>query len=107
MIIYYYCHCNVIKNLGAIHSTIIDTISYCIIKLYFYHELPKYYFIYLLLCLFSLLIYLEIIELNFCGLNENIKIKIEERGNKETNILLINSMLHTNSDSSILNLYKH
>ena len=98
MIIYYYCHCNVIKNLGPIHSTIIDTISYCIIKI-FYDLLHYNDIIYLFLCLFSLLIYLEIIELNFCGLNENIKIKIEERGNKETNILLINTMLYINSNS--------
>ena len=57
-IIYHYCHFTIIKNLGPIHSTIVDTISFCIIKLYFDHELPKYYFIYLFLCLFSLLIYL-------------------------------------------------
>ena len=106
MIIYYYCHYTIIKNLGPIHSIIVYTISYFILKL-FYHSLPYNDIIYLFLCLFSLLIYLEIIELNFCGLNENIKIKIEERGKKETNILLINRMLDINSDSSILELYKH
>ncbi len=98
-IIYYYCHYTIIKNLGPIHSTIVYIISYCIILLYFYHELPKYYFIFLFLCLFSLLIYLEIIELNFCGLNKNIKIEIEKRGKIETNILLYNTMLYINSDS--------
>ena len=103
MIIYYYCHCNVIKNLGPIHSAIIDTISYCIIKLCFYYSLHYNDIIYLFLCLFSILIYLEIIELNFCGLNENIKIKIEERAKKETNILLVNTKDSFISDSLILN----
>ena len=102
-IIYYYCHYTIIKNLGPIHSTIVDTISYCIIKL-FYHSLHYNDIIYLFLCIISLLIYLEIIELNFCGLNENIKIKIEERAKKEINILLINSSTSFSSDSSILNL---
>ena len=105
--IFCYCHYTIIKNLGPIHSTIVDTISYCIIKLYFYHELPKYYFIYLFLCLFSLLIYLEIIELNFCGLNKNIKREIEKRGKIETNILLSNTTSSLNSDSSILNSDVH
>ena len=98
MIIYYYCHCNVIKNLGPIHSAIIDTISYCISKL-FYHSLHYNDIIYLFLCLFSLLIYLEIIELNFCRLNKNIKIEIEKRGKIETNILLSNTMTYINYDS--------
>ena len=98
MIIYYYFHFHVIKKLGPIHSTIIDIISYCIIKLY-YHSLPYNNIINLFLCIISLLIYLEIIELNFCGLNENIKIEIEERGKIETNILLSNTTTYINSDS--------
>ena len=106
MIIYYYFHFHVIKKLGPIHSTIIDIISYCIIKLY-YHSLPYNDIIYLLLYLFSLLIYLEIIELNFCGLNENIKIEIEKRGKIETNILLVNTTTSSSSDSEILNLDEH
>ena len=36
-------------------------------------------FIYLL----STLVFMEIIELNFCNLNNNLKIKIESRANKE------------------------
>ncbi len=98
MIIYYYCHFNIIKNLGPIHSVIIDTISYCIIVSFFY-SLHYNDIIYLFLCLFSLLIYLEIIELNFCGLNKNIKIEIDKRGNIETNILLSNTMTYINYDS--------
>ena len=103
MIIYYYYHCNVIKNLGPIHSAIIDTISYCIILLYSINSLHYIEIIFLFLCLFSLLIYLEIIELNFCGLNENIKTEIEKRGKIETNILLVNTTSSFNSFSLILN----
>ena len=102
MIIFSYFHFTIIKNLGPIHSTIIDTISHCIIKLYFYHSLHYNDIIYLFLCLFSLLIYLEIIELNFCGLNENIKTEIEEREKTETNILLSNTTSSFNSDHLIL-----
>ena len=74
-------------------------ILYHIVFSIYFYSLPKYYIIYLFLCLFSLFIYLEIIELNFCGLNENIKIKIEERGKKETNILLVNTSTSFSSDS--------
>ena len=56
-IIYYYCHFTIIKNLGPIHSAIIDTISFCIFKLYSINSLPYKDIIYLFLCLFSLLIY--------------------------------------------------
>ncbi len=105
-IIYYYCHFTIIQNLGPIHSTIVDTISYCIIKL-FYHSLHYNDIIYLFLCLFSLLIYLEIIELNFCGLNKNIKIEIEKREKIETNILLLNTTTSFSSYSSILNSDEH
>ena len=40
-------------------------------------------FILFLLNLFCLLVYLEIIELNFCGLNENVRRNISIRGNYE------------------------
>ena len=43
----------------------------------------KYLFILLLLQFFCLLVYLEIIELNFCGLNENIKRNIQIRAANE------------------------
>ena len=98
MIIYYYFYFTVIQNLEPIHSTIVYTISYCIFKL-FYYSLHYNDIIFLFLCLFSLLIYLEIIELNFCGLNKNIKTKIEERGKIETNILFSNTTTYINSDS--------
>ena len=98
-IIYYYCHFNIIKNLGPIHSIIVYTISYCIIVLYSINSLLYIDIIYLFLCIISLLIYLEIIELNFWGLNKNIKIEIDKRGKIETNILLSNTMTYINYDS--------
>ena len=99
MIIYYYCHFNIIKNLGPIHSIMVYTISYCIIVLYSINSLLYIDIIYLFLCIISLLIYLEIIELNFWGLNKNIKIEIDKRGKIETNILLSNTMTYINYDS--------
>ncbi len=45
-------------------------------------------FIYLL----SILVFMEIIELNFCNLNNNLKIKIESRANKENDNY--NEMIH-------------
>jgi hypothetical protein len=46
--------------------------------------------------------YLEILELNFCGLNENLKIKIRERGDKEVIYLLLEKI----KDSSINSIDK-
>ena len=49
-------------------------------------DLPskQYYFLILFVFqIFCLLIYLEIIELNFCGLNKNTKRNIRERGLSE------------------------
>ena len=45
------------------------------------HKVEKYYCIIIfVLQFFCLLVYLEIIELNFCGLNKNIKANINKRG---------------------------
>ena len=44
----------------------------------------KYYCIFFFVFQFlALMIYLEILELNFCGLNENTKSKIEYRGQQD------------------------
>ena len=58
-------------------------------------EDPKkfYFIIFYILQLFSLLIYLEIIELNFCGLNKNTKRNIELRGKDEISLMNRNDSL--------------
>ena len=48
-------------------------------------------------------IYLEIIELRFCGLNKDIKKNIIERGEMETNDLLIDVNSSKNKDENIIN----
>ena len=59
----------------------------------------KYYFlVFFVLQFISLLIYLEIIELNFCKLNANTKRKIEFRGNKDISMVNERDSINTNSD---------
>ena len=65
------------------------------------NEIKKFSFINFI-PLISSLIYLEILELNFCGLNENLKIKIRERGDKEVIYLLLEKI----KDSSINSIDK-
>ena len=43
------------------------------------------------------LVFLEIIELNFCGLNKNIKRNIRGRAKEDTNLLLMNTITHRES----------
>ena len=43
------------------------------------------------------LVFLEIIELNFCGLNKNIKRNIQKRAKEDTNLLLMNTSTHRES----------
>jgi hypothetical protein len=73
----------IISNLTPIHSLICYNFAYII-----YHLIiKKNYLIDIglleILCLISTFIYLEIIELNFCGLNENLKKNIKERELRE------------------------
>ena len=66
----------------------------------------KYYCIILfVLQFFFLLVYLEIIELNFCGLNKNVKKSVDKRGvdellgdNGRDSILGINENIDINKD---------
>ena len=74
----------IISNLTPIHSLICYDFAYII-----YHLIiKKNYLIDIglleILCLISTFIYLEIIEINFCGLNENLKKNIKERELRET-----------------------
>ena len=51
--------------------------------------------------LISIMIYLELIELNFCNLNHNLKKNIENRGIIEYNINHIYDEIDTNSSADI------
>ena len=90
--LYAYFTILIIKNLSPEYMICSDSILYFIIKIiiFIYYisigELTKKITFDTLAQLFSLLgtiIYLEIIELNFCGLNFNLKNKIRKRGKIE------------------------
>ena len=77
---------------SVIHSEIINIILPLIITLInSYGDKGFYYFLKLLLCniflIISLLIYIEIIELNFCGLDNNIRRKILDREIDDQNMI--------------------
>ena len=84
-----------IYYLNPMYCLLLNNISYGIQRLVlFLFNIKMEYFVYLLLCEISEIvaiigytIYLEIIELNFCGLSDNIKRKIIIKGEKEFNKL--------------------
>ena len=81
-----------------IHSYMTDYISYLIFEKVFIEKV-KISDILMITCIISSLIYLEIIILNFCNLNKNIRTNIEERSNIEIN----HELAETDYDSEIDN----
>ena len=71
----------IILKLGPIHATICYHIS--IIIVYYFSNYSKLntleFYLFIFLEFFSTLIYLEIIELNFCGFDKNLKKNISDR----------------------------
>ena len=88
----------IISKLGPIHSYMTDYISYLIFEKVFIEKV-KISDILMITCIISSLIYLEIIILNFCNLNKNIRTNIEERSNIEIN----HELAETDYDSEIDN----
>ena len=65
-------------------------INVFIIIILFYEKLDLSFLIILILefiLIFSILLYLEIIELGFCGLNKNIKYQIELREREQIKLI--------------------
>ena len=60
------------KEFGAVYSRMYESFSY---------------FIVMVVLTILALIYIEIIELKFCGLNKNVKIRIVEKERRESIIL--------------------
>ena len=87
--IFYYIYYRMIYENSVIHGEIIYIFLYIINSLsnIFYHSINKYFQLLILLdsiiILFSILIYVEFIELNFCGLNDNIRKNILKREKDE------------------------
>ena len=75
----------IILKLGPIHATICYHIS--IIIVYYFSNDSKLntleFYLFIFLEIFSTLIYLEIIELNFCGFDKNLKKNISDRAINE------------------------
>ena len=91
----YYEFYKIIIKLGPIHAFMSGAIGYSLMNiiLEFQNYRKLYKIIRILLLILSVLIYLEILELNFCELNHNLKKRIIQRNNKEIqNIILNNSM---------------
>ncbi len=77
MMINYYLGYKIISELGPIHRIMTDLISIYILEIIFHNEFEL--IVIGLLLIICCLIYLEIIQLNFCNLNKNLKINIANR----------------------------
>ena len=73
----------IVLKLGVIHAFIIDSLSNFILLSFDLSKINIIEIIIIGLSIISCLIYLEIMELNFCGLNHNIKKIIGNRAIKE------------------------
>ena len=80
-LIYNFLLCKIISKLSPLHSELIEYITLFINFFIDKNEIIDY--IILGSCFISSLIYLEILILNFCDLNKNIKENISERGDYE------------------------
>ena len=85
-IIYYIIYV-ILQKLGGVHSLLIYYTIYFLLSNFFIYFTLLYNIIYIF-TIISGLIYLEIIEINCCGLNKNLKKNIEIRSNEEVNIML-------------------
>ena len=97
MMINVYLEFKIISELGLIHRFMSDLISTYISEII----INKKFDLLLigLLLIISGLIYLEIIQLNFCGLNINIKQNIEKRMDEEFKNQFKQNNITTNRDS--------
>ena len=95
----HFLYYTIINKFGPIHSSMSDIISTFILELIFYNQYNSLSIAFGILSIISCLIYLEIIELNFCNLNKNIKKNISKRGEKE----IIEQLIINDSISSIEN----
>ena len=77
MMINFYLGYKIISELGPIHRIMTDFIAIYIMEIIFNNEFEL--ILIGLLLIICCLIYLEIIQLNFCSLNKNLKINITNR----------------------------
>lgn len=79
------------KEFGAVYSRMCESFSYFIVMvvlvIFEFEKQEIEYIIFIFVLTILALIYIEIIELKFCGLNKNVKIRIVERERRESIIL--------------------
>jgi hypothetical protein len=97
VLIQVFLYCIIILKLGVIHAFIIDSLSNFILLSFGLSKINIIEIIIIGLSIISCLIYLEIIELNFCDLNHNIKNNIGKRAINE-----IKNEVESFNNSSIL-----
>ena len=97
----------IIDKLGPIHVYLSDLISYTILNklfLYFDKKVPEYAsidFIIILILLISMLIYFEIVQLNFCGLNKNTKKQVLKRSENDSQNINLGQSQHLTESINI------
>lgn len=99
-IINYFLHFTIILKIGTIHSYMSDFISYFLLKSVYNFE-TSMNFLFSLISILTSLIYLEILELNFCDLNYYLKKNIYKRGRSETNNAIISFLKNYNENVDI------
>jgi len=104
-ILNFFVYYKIIYKLGPIHGYISDFIALIIANKILQigktkkEKINLNNLIIMIIYIISMLIYFEIIQLNFCNLNKNIKKKIQERSTDDTNKLVLNSFI-SDSDSA-------
>jgi len=93
-----------IEIFGPFHIFLLDILAGIIIS-FFDNDLSKFdvsisiaYFVLLIICIFMILVFIEIIQLNFCGLSTMTKNSIEERARLDS---LMNDDNNENEDINL------
>ena len=92
----YYVFYKIIEKLGPIHAFMSGAIGYAlvIILVEILNFTDLYKIIWLIILILSFMIYLEILELNFCGMNHNLKRIIIQRNDKEIETIISHNKVY-------------
>ena len=82
----------IINKYGPIYSLLCNIISEIISYIIIGKDYDLIELIIFIISILLIMIYLEIIELNFCGLNKNIKINIIKRGKSDINLIQLKNI---------------
>ena len=91
IIFIFYLICNylfyfILNKYQPIHSLLCGIIvEICIDFIFYLDDIKHFELFFYIIFIFCIMIYLEFIQLNFCGLNTNLKTKIKKRGRLDSN----------------------